>query len=268
MFESATLQKRFLGLPGGVWNVLLNEENAKLIERLNSDFKPLKSVAQINRGLITGDRAKFFSSEKHSDSHIPILAGGDVGRYELNGPHEFVLFERPASAGGCWDREVHLAKHKIVIRQIGTKPTATFIGEPIAVTGNIFTVMADSPTREKFLLAIINSRLIEFFWKIMFSDFKSSFPQVTIFSLAQIPIYAGKDEKNQVRLVALVDKMLSLTPTLRTAKSEAERAALENAIRKTDRDIDQLVYQLYGLTPEEIALVEGTAETAEVAAEA
>ena len=30
-----------------------------------------------------------------------------------------------------------------------------------------------------------------------------------------------------------------------------------NAFTKTDRDIDQLVYQLYALTPEEIALVEG-----------
>ena len=46
-----------------------------------------------------------------------------------------------------------------------------------------------------------------------------------------------------------------------TAKSDTERAALQNAIRKTDRDIDKLVYELYGLKPEEIALVEGTAET-------
>lgn len=34
---------------------------------------------------------------------------------------------------------------------------------------------------------------------------------------------------------------------------------LQNALTKTDREIDQLVYQLYGLTPAEIALVEGNA---------
>ena len=62
--------------------------------------------------------------------------------------------------------------------------------------------------------------------------------------------------------------MLTLQAGCRVAKSDAERTALQNAIRKTDRDIDQLVYQLYGLTPEEIALVGGTAETAEVATEA
>ena len=38
---------------------------------------------------------------------------------------------------------------------------------------------------------------------------------------------------------------------------ETERAALQNAVDATDRQIDQLVYELYGLTPAEIALVEG-----------
>ena len=61
------------------------------------------------------------------------------------------------------------------------------------------------------------------------------------------------------RLVSLVDKMLALTPALRAAKSDAEKATLQNALKKTDREIDQLVYQLYGLMPEEIALVEGPA---------
>jgi type II restriction/modification system DNA methylase subunit YeeA len=65
----------------------------------------------------------------------------------------------------------------------------------------------------------------------------------------------------------MADKMMGLI-SASTANSDAERAALENAIRKTDRDIDQLVYQLYGLTPEEIALVEGTADTADVVTEA
>jgi Xaa-Pro aminopeptidase len=62
-------------------------------------------------------------------------------------------------------------------------------------------------------------------------------------------------------MVELVDKMLALVPKLRAAKSEAERATLQNAVTATDRQIDALVYELYGLTPEEIALVEGAGET-------
>ena len=52
---------------------------------------------------------------------------------------------------------------------------------------------------------------------------------------------------------------LALVPKLRAAVSEKERAVLQNAVASTDRKIDELVYALYALTPEEIALVEGGA---------
>jgi hypothetical protein len=52
--------------------------------------------------------------------------------------------------------------------------------------------------------------------------------------------------------------MLGLTPKLQTAESDAAKAPLQNAVTATDQQIDALVYDLYGLTPEEIALVEGT----------
>jgi hypothetical protein len=59
------------------------------------------------------------------------------------------------------------------------------------------------------------------------------------------------------RMVALLDKMLVLTPKLRGATSESEKAALQNAVTTTDTEIDRLVYELYGLTQEEIKIVEG-----------
>jgi hypothetical protein len=58
-------------------------------------------------------------------------------------------------------------------------------------------------------------------------------------------------------LAGLVDKLLALTPKLRAAKTDAERQTLQNAVTATDQHIDALVYELYGLTPEEIALVKG-----------
>ena len=56
-----TKQKRFQNLPGATWNILLNETNAPLIERLTSNCATLETVGIINRGLVTGDRAKYFS---------------------------------------------------------------------------------------------------------------------------------------------------------------------------------------------------------------
>ena len=52
-------------------------------------------------------------------------------------------------------------------------------------------------------------------------------------------------------------KMLALTPKLRAATADAERQTLQNAVTASDQQIDTLVYELYGLTPEEVALVDG-----------
>ena len=51
--------------------------------------------------------------------------------------------------------------------------------------------------------------------------------------------------------------MEQMAPKLRVATSESEKAALQNAVTTTDVEIDRLVYELYGLTEEEIKIVEG-----------
>ena len=61
------------------------------------------------------------------------------------------------------------------------------------------------------------------------------------------------------KMVDLVNRRLALMPKLRAATSESEKAVLQNAVTATDHQIDQLVYELYELTPQEIALVEGKA---------
>jgi hypothetical protein len=255
-----SLQSDFEELHGNVWNILVNESNASLIKKLTKEHKRLSDVTSINRGLITGDRGKYFSNKKKNNKYVPIIAGTDVERYYLNDPSEYVLFERPDSAGGCWDKDVHFAEHKIVVRQIGVRPTASILRKPIAVTGNIFTVMAKDEVLELFILGIINSKITSFYWQIMFNDFKSSFPQVTIFSLSQLPIRTIdfnnlEEKKMHDDLVALVEKMLKLNKELQGKTFDSEREPLERQITATDKKIDELVYKLYRLTEEEIKIV-------------
>jgi hypothetical protein len=57
--------------------------------------------------------------------------------------------------------------------------------------------------------------------------------------------------------VSLVETMLALHPQRAAARTPHEQSALDRQIAATDRQIDRLVYDLYGLTEEEIALVEG-----------
>ena len=64
----------------------------------------------------------------------------------------------------------------------------------------------------------------------------------------------------QGKLAELAEKRRDLGVKLRAETRERERAVLANAVQTTDRKIDELVYALYALTPEEIALVEGAAK--------
>ena len=58
-------------------------------------------------------------------------------------------------------------------------------------------------------------------------------------------------------MVSLVDQMLSLHKQLPQARMPHEQTALERQIETADRQIDALAYELYGLTEEKIAIVEG-----------
>ena len=60
------------------------------------------------------------------------------------------------------------------------------------------------------------------------------------------------------RMISLVEQMLSLHKQLQEARTPHEQTALQRQIEATDEQIDALVYELYGLTEEEIKIVESS----------
>lgn len=58
------------------------------------------------------------------------------------------------------------------------------------------------------------------------------------------------------RMVELLERMLALHRHLAAAKTGHEKTLLQRQIEATDRQIDRLVYEPYGLTAEEVAVVE------------
>ncbi len=115
----------------------------------------------------------------------------------------------------------------------------------------------------RYLLGLLNSGLLGWFFPNISAPFRGGWMSANRQFLSQLPFRTidfsnSSDRARHDQLVALVDKMLLLVPKLRSAKSEGDRATLQNAVSATDRAIDALVYELYGLTAEEIALVEGS----------
>jgi len=67
------------------------------------------------------------------------------------------------------------------------------------------------------------------------------------------------DKVRHDRMVALVTQMLDLNKKVQDARVDHEKTLLQRQIEATDAAIDALVYELYGLTEEEIKIVEGKA---------
>jgi hypothetical protein len=97
----------------------------------------------------------------------------------------------------------------------------------------------------KFLLAVLNSRLIEWYYKKSTVPKAGGFFIYKVMFLKNVPIKIPPLESQQ-RMITLVDQILSLKQT----DPNADITTLEC-------QIDKLVYELYDLTPEEIEIVEG-----------
>jgi len=112
------------------------------------------------------------------------------------------------------------------------------------------------PSKSKYLLGILNSKLMQYYVKFVCSLLRGGYydyryQYVELFPITSVnKIYEEKMNK-------LVDEMLLLNKRLNEIgdKKTDERARIEDEIKKTDGEIDQLVYKLYGLTKEEIDIV-------------
>ncbi len=108
----------------------------------------------------------------------------------------------------------------------------------------------------KYVLGILNSSLMNFYYSFIGRKKGSSF-EYFVEPLQKIPIKILPFEK-QKNLVKLVDKIISLHNRLNELgdKHGVERERIEEGIKKTDAEIDELVYQLYGITDEEKKIIE------------
>lgn len=114
-----------------------------------------------------------------------------------------------------------------------------------------------------YLLAILNSRLVRFVFGVTAQE-NSEKNQMQVWErIAAIPIYTPDlddplDVGRHDRLVSLVNGMLELQKHLSQTTSEREKRLITQELESTDLQIDSLVYGLYGLTADEIAVVEGS----------
>ncbi len=112
-----------------------------------------------------------------------------------------------------------------------------------------------------YVLGVLNSKLLTFYFQRISSHFQGGYFAYEPRYLERIPIrtIVFSDPEDVVRhdqMVVLVERMLALQERLLEARIERERTVIGHQITAFDHQIDRLVYELYGLTDEEIEVVE------------
>lgn len=121
---------------------------------------------------------------------------------------------------------------------------ATYTDKEFVCKKDIYIIkLNDDTISYKYVLALLNSKLLSFYkTKNSGSAKKDDFTQITLSDIRQLPIPKIETSKQQ-KFIKLVDKILGAKET------NADTTITEN-------ELDQLVYQLYNLTEEEIKIIE------------
>ena len=256
-----------------------------IVQRLTLVGKTLADYCEVRQGYIpyrTTTLARRFGDEKaaeivrtrawHSDRQLSPeytreLQGADVQHYAVHWSGTWVRYGEWVST--YLPMSVFTGP-RVLVREITGKPPHvllaaytddTFVHNPSALV----VLPRPSSVSAKFVLGLLNSRAMSaFFLQVAPKARKGLFPKIIITDARRLPMpdmdlslpaYKARHDK----MVKLVDRMLDLHKKLDTANVPGDKTAIQRQIDSTDREIDNLVYELYGLTEDEIKIVEESA---------
>jgi hypothetical protein len=196
---------------------------------------------------------------------VPVLEGRQISRYRCDRPRKLLRLDYAPQDGEYFTIR---GKHRYTEAQFVIRQTAAFpIVGPRAhaeyFRNSLLALYAPTDgTDVRYWVGLLNSRLLRFVYgQTVPESRQQAFPQVKVRSLRALPMRPidladAADRERHERMVALVLRMLELQRKLVAPPSTRSKATVQRRIDATDRQIDQLVFELYELTPEEIEIVE------------
>jgi|694.fasta_scaffold53287_2 type I restriction-modification system DNA methylase subunit len=271
-------QAKWSALGGDTINIFTNSDEEDLAKKIRAMAMPLKIYCDINVGIKpyqtgkgipsqTKDTVKnrpFDSKYKESSHHQLYLRGRDINRYKIAPLEERYL------KYGEWLAEPRPAARfdapeKLFMRQTGDSLVAALDTNQFLCLNNMHVLVPNEQAPPvKLILGLLNSRLMNWFYHFMNPEVGEALAEVKKTNVAKLPIRNIKsasecDLNIHSKVVALVDQMLGLQKLHSEVTTPHEQTVIERQISAIDSQIDSLVYDLYGLTEEEIKLVEATA---------
>lgn len=197
---------------------------------------PLSSVSSIMRGFEIG------RNMVDTTGQYKFLTGSDVSKYCYN-----KLSYISQSVLTAFSKDIkYFSKERILLRETGSFLTAVYVGnETIYSNRSLYSILiTDKTLSTKYVLALLNSSLLQWYYSNMFKGDTELFPKIRIAQAKQLPIRKVSLELQQP-IIKLIDKILASKQSCPSADTS-----------DIEHKIDELVYQLYNLSPEEIAEIE------------
>ena len=219
-----------------IWKFEELYADEKLTDKIKLGTVPLSSISSIMRGFEIG------RNMVDSFGEYKFLTGSDVAKY-----HYTRLSYITQSVLNAFSKDhKYFSRERILLRETGSFLMAVYLGnETIYSNRSLYSILVkDDNLNTKYVLALLNSSLMQWYYSTMFKGDTELFPKIRIAQAKQLPIKKVGNDKQQP-IIDLVDKIL-------TAKKNDFLADTSDLEAK----IDKLVYELYGLTEEEIAVIE------------
>ncbi len=265
-YDYAVSQRLLGGNENSTFDIFLDLPARRIVDRLASAGRPLGDMCFIRQCIKTGNDSMYVRSFKTAPggAWVATLRGRSIGRYST-GERDLCLRYGPWLARN-WKNRSFYETPKIGVRETGNRIVATIDRENRYFLSSLYSLYpkaADDPHALEYLLGVLNSTLATYFVKVVAFDLtKGAFTKIRTNQLGRFPIRPidfskPSDKTLHDLMVSLVRRMLDLNKKLPKAKTPHAKNLIDRDIAATDRRIDDLVYELYGLTEKEIGIVEG-----------
>ncbi len=235
------------------YNIFLSPDGINLLNKIKQNkTNELGEISDFCLGITPYDKYQghsqeiiksraFHSNEKLDSTYKPLIAGENILRFNVtNQIREYIKY---GDWLGAKREERFFTSPRIIVRQIvsGKPPRiyAGFTDEALYFTQIGFSIIPKKVESAKYLLTIINSKLITYYHKYKFLDIeKDLFQKILIANCKQLPIVIISKE-NQQPFIEKADKMLDLNLQLqekgkRFIKRVSDNFKLEKITKKLE----------------------------------
>ena len=183
------------------------------------------------------------SANKESEEYIQELYGRDISKYSYKSTGEYVKYGRHLA---CYVDIRFFNQDRIVVREI-TNPTiiACRLKEIYVHDPQLIAVIPKDDSSLNILWAVLNSKLATFYhFNHSPKATKGAFPKILVSDVKTFPL-PNIDEETRV----VIDEKVSRILSAKQSDPSADTTVLEN-------EINFMVYKLYGLTYDEVLVVD------------